>query len=112
MSFAVPTPLQPVLEQAWQPLYDAGLTPQTSLLAAWQKVLLGSENLREQCLRMPSLFAWLEEQAAIDVLQPSALEFDLQQQLAAADEIDTIKPVVRNMRHHSCFRVISRASEG
>ena len=108
MSFAVPTPLQPVLEQAWQPLYDAGLTPQTSLLAAWQKVLLGSEYLREQCLRMPSLFTWLEEQAAIDVLEPSALELELQQQLAAADEIDTMQPVVRNFRHRYLCRVIWR----
>src|SRR5690625_2876261 len=112
MSFAVPTPLQPVLEQAWQPLYDAGLTPQTSLLAAWQKVLLGSEYLREQCLRMPGLFTWLEEQAAIDVLAPSVLELKLQQQLAAADEIDTMQPVVRNFRHRYLCRVIWRDLAG
>lgn len=112
MSSSVPAPLQPLLEQALQPLLQAGLVPRASLRPLWSRVLLGSEYLREQCLRRSGLFAWLEEQAAIAVLERSELEFELQQLLANVNSIEAMQPLVRSFRHRYLCRVIWRDVAG
>src|SRR5699024_8735392 len=112
MPSSVPMPLRPLLEKAWQPLHNAGLFPQARLLNAWQKVLLGSEYLREQCLRIPGLFAWLELQADTRSLEPKALADELVGKLMLANELETMLPLVRDFRHRYLCRIIWRDLAG
>lgn len=112
MPLTVPMLLQPMLELAWQPLKDAGLEPSKGYREQWNQVLIGSEYLREQCLRQPSLFFWLEEQASVAQLEAVSLEQELQQALADAVGVDALQAPVRAFRHRYLCRIIWRDLAG
>lgn len=112
MSSFVSSILASSLAQYWQPLREAGLVPRPELKAEWDKVLIGSEYVQAQCLREPSLFAWLEEQATVSVIQPQALEQELKEWLRFAHSPLAMQPWVRKFRHRYLCRIIWRDLSG
>lgn len=104
--------LRPQLDSAWAQLQQLGLVAHPALQNQWGQVLLGSEYLFEQCVRTPSLFAWLEEQASLPSPSAEELTNALRVLLHGIADEKQMQPPLRAFRHRYLCRIIWRDLAG
>tara|TARA_R110001606_G_scaffold1937_17_gene7941 strand:- start:7259 stop:10129 length:2871 start_codon:yes stop_codon:yes gene_type:complete len=104
----LPDELSVLVTRHWQRFQEAGHTLPDALFADLPRVWAGSDYVAEQFIRDAGLGEWLAASPLKQRLDPGTLAGDVRRQVIACDDEDSLKSVLRRLRHRHMVRLIWR----